>query len=150
MERNYEKIIDENWAGVNDSFHYQNVQEKTFIKAAQIFIQLNFCPSKMILLYRDVFNNTHPKKVLEALTIIRKTALNREKIAAEKIFEKALNYLQPLYFDRLSHFYENTRDYEICKSDNFTNTGICKDQRMTGCNNPNFTKLQILYCIIKV
>ena len=99
----------------------------------------------MILLYRDVFNNTHPKKVLEALTIIRKTALNREKIAAEKIFEKALNYLQPLYFDRLSHFYKNTRDYEICKSDNFTNRSICKDQKTTGCINPYFARLQILH-----
>ena len=33
MVRNYDKIIDENWVGVNDSFRYQNVQKKTFIKA---------------------------------------------------------------------------------------------------------------------
>ena len=101
MGRNYDKIIDEKWVGVNDSFRYQNVQEKTFKQAAQIFIQLNFCPPKIILLYRDVFNYTLPRKVLEALTTIRKTAVNSEKTAAKKIFEKTMDYMQPLYFDKI-------------------------------------------------
>ena len=101
MRRNYDKIIDEKWVGVNDSFRYQNVQDKTFEQAANHFIQLNFCPPKIMLLYRDVFNYTPPRKVLEALNIIRNTALNREKTAAEKILEETFDYLQPLYFNRI-------------------------------------------------
>ena len=130
MERNFNKTFNKKWVKLTNDSRYQDVTEETFKKAVEIFTHLSFCPPDIILLFKNVLNLTRPRKLLEALTSIRKTAVNAEKIVAEKIWEKTVEYLQPLQYNIIND--EKFIDSEICKSNNVTNSRIYKDQITIG------------------
>ena len=130
MERNFNKTFNNKLVKFTNDSHNQNITEETFKKAFEIFMDLNFCPPDIVLLFKNVFNITRPRKLLEALTSIRKTALNAEKVVAKNIWHKTVEYLQPLQYNIIN--YENFTKSEICKTNNITKSRICKDQKTRG------------------
>ena len=96
-----------------------NVSVETLQTAAKIFTYLNYCPTKITLFFRHLLGNASPKEIILALSSIKHTSINAEKISAEQIFTKTMDKLS------LNNF-ENTQVISQGKCYNKASFGKCR------------------------
>ena len=79
----------------------ENLTLENIYDAADMFIYLNYCPSKLLPLFHHLFMTQSPKNILLAMTNIFKTSQNAEKDISIKIFKNMMKHFNLSNFENL-------------------------------------------------
>ena len=81
--------------------HFENITNETLENAAKMFTYLNFCPSKLLFLYKRLLKTASPREMILTMTSLLKNSQNAAKVSSTKIFIKTMEIL-------------NLRNYPLC------------------------------------
>ena len=87
----------------------ENVTDETLQMAVEMFTYMNFFPPKLILLYKKLFQNESPKKIILAMASILKASEGPSKESSKKIWFKLKEYLPPLYSQNNDRSFNKTK-----------------------------------------
>ena len=130
-EKNIKQNIDdvEKKLGINVSFAMnKNVSGKVLKTAVKMFTYLSFCPPKYLILVSNILKMEPPKNIILALTSMKMTTHNLEKLATVQILAKVMESLGLKQFEEIQIISKR-----ICHNKNGT-FGNCASQRVV--DNP--------------
>ena len=78
---------------VNSTVETTTVSKDTLETSARMYTYLTYCPPKLLSMYRTLFMNSSPKKIILALSSILKTSDGAAKKTTGKIFTKVMEKL---------------------------------------------------------